>query len=177
MRLFHVSEAPDITLFKPRKPLREDLAHSTGLVWALSERTLPNFFTPRHCPRVTYHVAPHTTKTDQAHYLSTPETEHVMVIEHKWVQKMHETTLYVYEFDPTSFELQDEQAGYYVSHQEVEPLACYVIDNIWHALASFNVEVRIVDTLWPICRAIQTTSFYWSLCRMAYAQPKRCIHD
>lgn len=171
MRLFHVSETPNITVFKTRKPKRSDLVNETGLVWALSERTLVNFFTPRDCPRVTYHVAPHTHCADKKNHLSALDIEHVMVIEHAWVQRMQAVTLYVYEFDPKPFVLQDEQAGYYVSRETVQPLACYVIQNVWHALASFNVEVRLVENLWPICRTIQASTFYWSMCRMANAQP------
>ncbi len=43
---------------------------SIGVVWALCERTLPDFLTPRDCPRVTYHVSPHTTEEDKKRYFS-----------------------------------------------------------------------------------------------------------
>lgn len=47
MRLYHVSEDPDILVFHPRLPKRDDLDPATGLVWALDEERLPNFLTPR----------------------------------------------------------------------------------------------------------------------------------
>lgn len=34
MRLFHVSEEDDISVFVPRIPTRKDLDQSRGLVWA-----------------------------------------------------------------------------------------------------------------------------------------------
>ena len=51
MRLYHVSEDPDILVFHPRLPNRDDLDPATGLVWALDEERLPKFLTPRDCPR------------------------------------------------------------------------------------------------------------------------------
>ncbi len=51
MRLFHVSEEKDIRFFDPRPVTRRDLDQSKRYVWALNERYLPNFLTPRDCPR------------------------------------------------------------------------------------------------------------------------------
>ena len=65
MRLFHVSEEPDIREFLPRLPKRADLDPGTGLVWAMEEFYLPNFLTPRDCPRVAYHVGERTTEADR----------------------------------------------------------------------------------------------------------------
>ena len=52
MRLFHVSEESDIAEFVPRIPYRNDMDKSKGLVWSLTEPSLPNWLTPRDCPRV-----------------------------------------------------------------------------------------------------------------------------
>ena len=54
MRLFHVSEEENIEVFEPRLPNRNDLDKNVGLVWAIDEARLPNFLTPRDCPRITY---------------------------------------------------------------------------------------------------------------------------
>lgn len=56
MRLFHVGEDPNIKVFQPRLPNRKDLDPTVGLVWAIDEHRLPNFLTPRNCPRVAYHI-------------------------------------------------------------------------------------------------------------------------
>lgn len=57
MRLFHVSEESNIEVFNPRTPTRNDLDKNVGLVWAIDEERLPNFLTPRDCPRVTITLA------------------------------------------------------------------------------------------------------------------------
>jgi hypothetical protein len=113
MRLFHVSEESNLTEFIPRLSYRQDLDPDTGLVWAINEKCLPNFLTPRDCPRVTYHVGNETNLEDLDYFSS--HNQHVVAIEHKWFQVMKSTTLYLYEFDPTHFTLQDEIAGFYVS--------------------------------------------------------------
>ena len=69
MHLYHVSEEPDIQVFKPRLPERKDLDQNTGLVWAIDEERLPNFLTPRDCPRVAYHVNSQTTDVDKQRFL------------------------------------------------------------------------------------------------------------
>ncbi len=71
MRLFHVSEESDISEFFPRTPTRDDLDKKLGLVWAIDEDRLPNFLTPRNCPRVTYYVGKDTTAEDKRKFFSS----------------------------------------------------------------------------------------------------------
>lgn len=68
MRLFHISEESNIEIFNPRIPTRCDLDQSVGLVWAINERCLPNFLTPRDCPRITYHISKNTSEEDIRRY-------------------------------------------------------------------------------------------------------------
>lgn len=70
MRLFHVSEDGGISVFNPRLPGRNDLDKGTGLVWAIDEKRLPNFLTPRNCPRVTYHIGDNTTEQDKKDFFT-----------------------------------------------------------------------------------------------------------
>lgn len=60
MRLFHVSEEENIQIFEPRLPNHNDLDKTVGLVWAIDESRLPNFLTPRDCPRVAYYIGKKT---------------------------------------------------------------------------------------------------------------------
>jgi hypothetical protein len=171
MRLFHVSEEPDIREFLPRIPSRSDLDPAMGLVWALDEGHLPNFLTPRDCPRVTYHAVGSTSPGDMR-WFSSPAQRHAVVIESGWFKRMGETTLYLYEFDPAGFALQDASAGYYVSTAAQRPIARHVVGDLFQALFERNVELRVVDNLWSICRKIQGTSLEWSMCRMRNAVPE-----
>jgi len=172
MRLFHVSEEADISVFNPRIPTRKDIDQNKGLVWAINEECLPNFLTPRNCPRVTYHCTKNTTEIDKKMYLSSETTNHVIAIEHEWFERMKNTTLYLYEFDTTDFTLQDKSAGYYVSEKTQIPIARIVIQDLFKELLNRKVEVRIIDNLWDLCEKIKNTSFNWSMCRMGNAKKK-----
>ncbi len=115
MKLYHVSEENNIDIFNPRIPIRNDIDQSNGLVWAINDKCLPNFLTPRDCPRVTYHIGKNTTEDDINKYISSKTTSHVVVIENNWFEAMKNSKLYLYEFDDYDFELQDAVAGYYVA--------------------------------------------------------------
>lgn len=175
MRLFHISEESDIEVFHPRIPTRMDLDQTKGFVWAIDERHLPNFLTPRNCPRVCFHVGPETMEIDKATYLSSSSCPHVVAIEQRWFETMANTTLYRYEFDPKDFShrYQDEGAGYYTSEVTQHPIAKVAIHNLFGELFARHVELRLVDSLWDLHDAIQKTSFNWSMCRMRNAAPRR----
>lgn len=172
MRLFHVSEESDIEIFIPRIPDRDDLDKSVGLVWAIDEKRLPNFLTPRNCPRVTYHKNSYTTEEDSQKFFSSPSVNHAVVIENNWYEIMKKTKLYIYEFDCSNFKLQDETAGYYVSTVIQKPIAKYVIEDLFVELINRNIEIRITDNLHSIANDVKRSSLNWSLCRMAYAKNK-----
>jgi len=172
MRLFHVSEESDIQVFEPRLPTRSDLDRDVGLVWAIDEARLPNFLTPRDCPRVAYHVGAQTTDADKTRFFSSPGVSHAVAVESKWVHIMENTTLYVYEFSTEDFVLQDDIAGYYVAKTAQRPKEKYVFSDLFAELRKRNVEIRIVDDLWGIADAVKSSTLNWSLCRMANAVPR-----
>ena len=171
MRPFHVSEEPDITRFVPRIPARNDLDKSRGLVWAINEHCLPNFLTPRDCPRVTYHAAEATLLEDIEKFFSST-SQHCVAIEHGWYQRMAEACLYLYEFNAANFYLQDQVAGFYVSEQTETPISVTKIDNLFAAQFKRGVEIRILDNLWALGDAVQKSTLNWSLCRMRNAAPR-----
>lgn len=172
MRLFHVSEEPDIQVFKPRLPTRRDLDQTVGLVWAIDEARLPNFLTPRDCPRVAYHAGNQTTDCDKNQFFSSSSVSHVIVIENSWFHTMKDTTLYLYEFDTKDFVLQDDIAGYYVATTTQYPKKKYVLADLFAELFARKVEIRIIDNLWDIADAVKTSTLNWSLCRMGNAIPR-----
>ena len=174
MRLFHVSEEPDIQVFEPRLPKRKDLDPDVGLVWAIDEKHLPNFLTPRDCPRVCYHVGNSTVESDVLRFLPQG-CLHAVVMENKWLPAVQNTTLYVYEFSPNDFELLDPVAGYYIARNTQRPIGKTVICDLLGELRSRNIEVRFEEGLWEIAEAVKRSSLDWSLCRMANAAPKNRI--
>ena len=135
-----------------------------------ARKRLPNFLTPRDCPRVTYHIGKNTSESDKTRFFTSSTVNHVVVIEHDWFDRMRNTTLYLYEFDPSDFELQDEIAGYYVAKTAQKPIAKYKIDDLFAELTVRNIEIRITDNLWKIADEVKTSTLNWSLCRMKNAK-------
>jgi len=171
VRLFHVSEESDITQFVPRIPDRDDLDKSKGLVWAINEYCLPNYLAPRECPRVTYHALDETTEEDVSRFFSS-SCRHCVIIEHFWHERMQNTVLYLYEFDPSNFYLQDKSAGYYVSERTELPIGKMKIDNIYGELFNRGIEVRLVNNLWILRDAVINSTLNYSICDMWAAQPR-----
>jgi len=170
MRLFHVSEEADIEVFVPRIPIREDMDKSKGLVWALTEEHLPQFLTPRECPRVTYRITETAAQEDIKKFFSS-SSRYCITIEHGWYKAMASTTLYVYEFDTKNFYF-DERAGFYVSDQTEKPIAVTRYDDLFGELFKRNVEIRMIDNLWSWADEVKASSLKYSICDMANAQPR-----
>lgn len=173
MRLFHVSEESNIQAFEPRIPTRDDLDKTVGLVWEIDEKRLPNFLTPRNCPRVAYYVGKDTTESDKWKFFTSTTVTYAVVIESDWFEKIKNTTQYLYEFDVDDFVLQDDVAGYYVAKTTQIPKVKYQINDLFGELIKRNVEIRVVDNLWDIAEEVKTSTLNWSLCRMAYAKPRK----
>jgi len=160
VRLFHVSEESDIPEFVPRVRTKyRNTDMENGLVWALNERCLPNFLTPRDCPRVTYHVGENTTNDDISKFFSS-SARHCVTIENAWYERMTKTPLYLYEFDATNFYQhgQDDVAGYYVSEQTEQYISVIKIDDLFAELFKRNIEVRILNNLWQLGEAVQKST-------------------
>lgn len=172
MRLFHVSEEPNINIFEPRTPTRQDLDQNIKLVWAINDDRLVNFLTPRDCPRVTFYAKENSSKDDIEKYIGKSNVNAIISIEQKWFQEMLNTTLYLYEFDPSDFQLQDKTAGYYVSTKIEVPIKVTKIENLFEALFERNIELRIVPNLWDLFDNITTSSLGYSMCRMKNAIPR-----
>ena len=172
MRLFHVSEEKDIKVFEPRTPYRKDIDQSKGMVWAISEERIMNFLTPRNCPRVVYHKRSDSTSEDIEKYMGKRDLNAVMAIEQKWFKEIIDTKLYIYEFDTENFELQDENAGYYISYKTQIPVKVTEIDDLFQELFKRNIEVRLVPSLWYLFDEIKESSLGYSMCRMGFAQDR-----
>lgn len=169
MRLFHVSEDANIEQFIPRIPTRrKEMDQTKGLVWALTEPAIPNFLTPRACPRVGYRVNDQTTQEDIAKFFSS-SSRHCVAIEQDWHARMLTATLYIYELDPTNFY---PGGGFYVSEQTEIPISMTKYENLYEELFKRNVEVRILDYLWELAEAVKNSTLQFSLCCMAYAKQK-----
>lgn len=64
-------------------------------------------------------------------------------------------------------------AGYYVAKTTQIPIAKYEITDLFSELIKRNVEIRLVDNLWDFADKITNSTLNFSLCRMAFAQPRK----
>ena len=164
-KLFHVSETAGLTRFEPRAD-----ASGRRVVWAIGATRLHNYLLPRDCPRVTYYATATTTAVDRAAFFSAATTDAVIAIERDWFDAVAATPLYVYEFDPRPFILDDAIAAYYVTTQAVAPLGCERIESPLRALLARPIELRVVASLMPLRDRVIASSLGFSIIRLRNAR-------
>ncbi len=166
MRLYHISETPGIKEFIPRRSLRKQ----KKLVWAIAEDKLHNYLLPRDCPRVTFFPKPDSDLADIKNLIGNSNLKAVVAIEKKWVSIIQKTVLYRYEFNAKDFVLEDKSAGYYVSEKPQKPISVTVIKSILNELSMYNIELRIMSSLWKIREAVIKSTLDFSIIRMQNAR-------
>ena len=166
LMLFHVSEEPGITRFVPRP---SEYAPEP-LVWAIQEARLCNYLLPRDCPRVTFYAGPNTTRDDAQQFLQSAPA--VVAVESRWLERLRSCTLYCYRLPTATFECMDECAGYYVSREAVVPESVQIVEDVMSELLRRRIELRFVESLWPLRDAVVESSLQFSLIRMRNAVPR-----
>ena len=169
MRLFHISENPNLEFFEPR-PCPSDAYDIKGnVVFAISEILLHNYLFPRDCPRVTYYVGPNTSASDRNMFFENSTAEFIVATESKWLPIMRRTTIYQYEFSDASFHLLDSCAGYYISSERQYPLSVKEIVNPVDELLARNLELRFMLSLEKLAKSVSASTLQFSLIRMRNA--------
>jgi Family of unknown function (DUF6886) len=166
MVVFHISEEPDIEVFRPR---HAD-ARPEPVVWAIDEGHIRNYLVPRDCPRVTYSAGPGTTAADRERFLGSSPA--VLAIETGWFERVRECRLWCYHLPGDTFELADECAGYFVSRVPVRPLRVQVIEDPLSAVLERGVELRVQPSLWALREAVVESTLAFSIIRWRDAAPK-----
>jgi hypothetical protein len=167
MRLYHISETPDIKEFVPQPSRRKNI----NLVWAISEDKLHNYLLPRDCPRVTFFPKENSDPDDIKRLMGHSDVKAIIAIERKWVPIIQNAILYKYEFNLKDFLLDDKSAGYYVSDKPQKPIAVTTINNILNELLKYDIELRIIPSLWKIREEIIKSTLDFSIIRMQNATP------
>ena len=171
-RIWHVSETPGIARFEPRPD-----AEGRARVWTIGESRLHNYLVPRDCPRVTFHAAATTTQADRGRFFSVSAAESVVAIERGWVERLHTTRLYLYEFAPDGFESSDAIAAYWTSERAATPIGCVEVADPLAELVRRRVELRVLSSLWPLRDAVVASTLGFSIIRMRNAQPRDALLD
>jgi hypothetical protein len=169
LRLFHVSEAPDITVFNPRKVPSPDTGVTGEAVWAIDEDHLPNYLVPRDCPRITFRAGPRTTAHDIAGFFDNTDARRMIVMKQAWLSRFNGTTLYVYEMPAAPFELADINAGYYISRHAIIPLSVKEVREPASEIMQRGYEVRYVPDLWAMRDSVVKSTLDYSIIRMRNA--------
>jgi hypothetical protein len=174
VRLFHFSDDPAIATFRPR-PVAVPSRRAPGrdwlngpLVWAIDEPHQPMYLFPRDCPRILLWSRPDTTAENLAQWFEGRTCRMIAHIEQAWLDRLQRTTLYRYELPPDAFESLDD-AGMWVSRQEVAPIGMESISNLLAALSAAGVELRIMESLAPL-HDVWSTSLHASGIRLRNAQ-------
>lgn len=165
--LFHVSDEGPLTVMKPRPSPAGTPHEGTEWVWAVDDAHLPNYLLPRQCPRVCW-----ATPAGGGHDLLDSPAARVIVVEHKWAQRLLDTGLNVHQLDPAGFTLLDTIAGYWVCAHDVRVERVRRVEDCFAALAEHDVEVRLTASLWPYLDAVVANTGDFSAIRMRNAQPR-----
>jgi hypothetical protein len=165
MRIFHVSETPNIARFEPRPT--DD---GRFVVWAIDEIHLPNYVLPRECPRVCVRAGAGASAHDIVSLLDGHA--HVIYVETAWRERIAASSLFIYEFASESFACTDTNAGYFQSRAPAIPIGMFTINAIESDLRKRSVALRYVELLWPIHDAVVQTKLEFSCIRMHNAASK-----
>ena len=161
--LYHVSENFAISRFDPRPAA----GVAEPVVWAVNEQRLRNYLLPRDCPRVTFFTGERTTEADRERFLGSSAA--VVAFETAWLERVRLARLACYHLQENGFERVDACAGYFHSRQTVEPVAVEMIVDLLGALASREVEIRILPSLWDLHDAVVESTLSYSIIRMRNA--------
>ena len=167
MRLFHISEKPNIKEFVPQLSRRKD----KKLVWAITDDKLPHYLLPRDCPRVTFFPKDDSDPADIKRLIGYTDAKVIIAIEKKWIPIIQGTVIYKYEFRTWDFILDDKNAGYYITEKPQKPITVTIIDNILKELLKYDVELRIMPSLWKIREEVIKSTLDFSIIRMQNATP------
>lgn len=163
--LFHVSDVPGIRRFEPRPP-REGSGVDGDVVWAIDRAHLHNYLLPRDCPRVTFYAGPESAREDVDRLVGAGGAKHVVAIEARWLLRLRDERLHLYEFDSETFFLHDPIAGYYLSREPVIPVTERRIDDILETLLAHDIELRVLPSLWELRDAVVNSTLEFSIIRM-----------
>lgn len=169
-RLFHFSEDPNITLFRPH--VAPTSIESEPLVWAIDEEHAPSYWFPRDCPRACCWAGEKPTLEAGAALLGLGGARRLHAIEAAWLERVRSCRLYSYEFDPAHFNPKIGEAGYWVANREVTPLVVTSVGDLLVRHTEAGIELRIVTNLWPLIDAIVASGLEFSIIRKANAQAR-----
>jgi hypothetical protein len=169
MDLWHVSDQPQIERFEPRLPPPESTAARVPVVWAVAESHLVNYLVPRECPRVCMRATAATQEADIERFLGLGQTHPVVVVEAHWVERVASTPLWLYAMPSEHFELEDLNAGYYVSRKAVSATRVIAVTSPKESLRNHGAELWVVPRLREFAAEVAASTLSFSIIRLRNA--------
>ena len=167
--LFHFSENLAIARFVPHVP-RTNPSHAPA-VWAIDDAHAPLYWFPRECPRIT--AWPRNADEASAFRAAFgTNARRVHVVERDWLDRMRAAVVYRYELDAADFAPWNDASGQWICDHEVEPRAVAPIGDLLELHRNAGIELRIVDSLWPLRDLAHRGPWDFSTVRMANARPR-----
>ena len=171
--MYHVSENPQIKVFEPLPAPNPEAGVEGKAVWAIDEFHLVNYLLPRDCPRITYGVSASTSAEDLKRFFREGQKERrVIIVEDAWLERIKNTTLHLYQFDPSNFQMIDEGAGYYISRQTVIPVSCEPVSNLIDEILKRRAIFETLPNLWEKIDEVAKSTLEFSIIRKRNALPR-----
>ena len=170
--MYHFSEDPTFTRFVPHVP-RTNPAHPPA-VWAIDEEHSPLYWFPRDCPRVTAWPR-NDIEAASFHVAFATEAHRVHAIEEGWLERMATATVYRYELDAANFAPWNDASGQWICDDDVEPLSVSPVGDLLALHRDAGIELRVVDSLWPLRDLAHRGPWDFSTVRMGNARPRATL--
>ena len=170
-QVLHFSEDATIKRFSPH--VARTATDQTAYVWAVNDQRASDYWFPRQCPRALAWATPATTAAHRRLVLG-PTATRVHVIEYAWLERVQRARLFVYRFDAANFEPYGDPNNPHamVSRVSVEALGPpQPVGDLLQLHQEADIELRLVDRLWPWWNVVITTSVAHSGIRLANASP------
>lgn len=170
--VLHFSEDPHITRFVPH--VAATAQQPDAYVWAVNAFHAPSYWFPRQCPRAMTWRGPSTTGEDAMAILGPGTHSRVHAIEYEWLDALRTTQLYAYPFSAADFRpFSPAESHAFVCEREVEPLGPpRVVGNLLDLHREADIQLRLVDNLWPFWDVVIESTMGFSGIRLRNAKPR-----
>jgi hypothetical protein len=172
--LHHFSEDPAIERFIPHVPPSNPT--QAPAVWAIDAEHAPLYWFPRDCPRVTVWPRSEAERPGYEAAFATPAPR-IHVIEVAWLERIRTVELYRYDLPADTFQPWEEAFGQFISQVDVVPLSVRPVGDLLAAHERAGIELRAVESLWPVRALAISHDWNFSIVRMANAQPPPEVAD
>ena len=164
--LHHFSEDPTIRRFVPHVPASNPT--QAPAVWAIDAEHAPLYWFPRDCPRVTVWPRDESERPAFEERFGTTAPR-LHAVEAAWLERMRTVDLYRYDLPATTFRRWEEASGQWISRVEVVPSTVEPVGDLLALHEQAGIELRVVETLWPLRELAISDEWDFSIVRMRNA--------